>query len=101
MKSRWDKLSNAMKVQEVQACVRELKLHDLVKDGAEEQTFVITEKAACLIDEAMCRMRKRYPKASEGDVKFRALIFIVLHEMGNAVRDYVPVYVSILNSLTE
>jgi hypothetical protein len=101
MNSRWDKLTDAVKVQEVEDFVRELKVHGLVRDGAEEQTFAITEKAVCLIEEAMRQMRQRYPKASEEDVKFRALIFIVLDEMGNAVRKCVPVYVGILNSLTE
>jgi hypothetical protein len=90
-----------MKVQEVEDCIRELKVHGLVRDGAEEKTYVITDKAASLIKEAVRQMRQNYPKATEEDVKNRALIFLFLHEMGNIVRKYVPVYVSILNSLTE
>jgi hypothetical protein len=51
--------------------------------------------------EAMRHMRKNYPKATKEQVKTRALIFIVLEQMGDVVRKYVPVYVGLLNALTE
>jgi len=85
----------------VEECIRELKVHGLVKDGSDVGTYDITEKAECFIIEAMRRMRKNYPEASVQDVKFRALIFVVLQQMEPVVRKYVPVYVGILNGLTD
>ena len=85
----------------VEECIRELKIHSLVKDSVDVDTYDITEKAECLIVEAMRQMRQNYPKASEQDVKLRALISVVLQQMDAVVRKYVPVYVGILNGLTE
>jgi predicted transcriptional regulator len=82
-------------------CIRELKVHGLVKDGVEKDTYVITEKALNLMMEAMRHMRQNYPKATKEQVKIRALIVLVLEQFGDAVRKYVPVYVGLLDGLTE
>jgi hypothetical protein len=86
---------------EVEICVWELKLHGLVKDGKEPHTFAITERAIQLIETALTEMSEMYPEASEADVLLRALIVVVLHELGGAVRDYLPHYTSILSGLIE
>ncbi len=82
-------------------CIRELKVHGLVKDGVEKDTYVVTEKALSLMTDAMRHMRQNYPKATKEQVKIRALIVLVLEQLGDAVRRYVPVYVGLLDGLTE
>jgi len=46
-------------------------------------------------------MREQFPDASESDVRIRALLFVVLKEMGNAFRKSLPLHVSVLNGLAD
>ncbi|MEM2130502.1 MAG: hypothetical protein QXZ70_07900 [Candidatus Bathyarchaeia archaeon] len=73
----------------------------MVKDGVEKDTYAVTEKTLSLMMEAVRHMRQNYPKATKEQVKIRALIVLVLEQMGDAVRKYVPVYVGLLDGLTE
>ena len=82
------------RVEQVEACVRELKVHGMVVESGEqdgEQVYVLSSKALRMINEAVCQMREQYPKATEEDVKFRALIFVILHKMGLVVDKSLPV----------
>lgn len=69
------------------------------QDG--EKAYILSDKALRMINEALHQMREQYPKATEEDVKFRALIFVVLHKMGLVVDKSLPVYVGVLNSLAD
>ncbi len=92
------------RLQQVEACVRELKMHGMVVESGEqgkEQAYVLSGKILQMIDEAMSHMRKRYPKATEESVKYRALIFVVLHKMGLVEEKSLPVYICVLNSLAD
>ncbi len=50
--------------QTVEECIRELKVHGLVRDGVDLDSYYITDKAERLIIEAMHQMRQRFPAAS-------------------------------------
>lgn len=92
------------KVKQVEACMRELKIHGMVVEaGLQEcqQAYVLSSKALNMINDAMRRMRERYPKVSEEDIKVKALIFVVLHSMGLVAHKSLPVYMGILNSLSD
>ena len=92
------------KVKQVEACMRELKIPGMVVEAElqeGEQAYVLSSKALNMINEAMCRMRERYPKASEEDIKVKALIFVVLHSMGYVAHKSLPIYMSLLNSLSD
>lgn len=92
------------KVKQVEACMRELKLHGMVVEaGLQEgqQAYVLTNKAINAINDAMHLMRKRYPEASEEDIKVKALIFVVLNNMGLVMDKSMLTYMNILNSLSD
>lgn len=90
-------MKNYVNRREVESCLIELKVHGLVKEGPEKDTYVITEKTLCLVQATMDEMAKTNVGINEHDLKMRSLIFVVLQEMGNVSEKYVPVYVGILN----
>lgn len=92
------------KVKQVEACMSELKLHGMVVEaGLQEgqQAYVLTNKAINAINDAMHLMRERYPEASEEDTKVKALIFVVLNNVGLVVDKSMLTYMNILNSFSD
>jgi len=92
------------KVMQASTCMRELKLHGIVVEaGLQEgqQAYVLTNKAINAINDAMHLMREHYPEASEEDIRVRALIFVVLHNIGLVVDKSMLTYMNILNSLSD
>jgi len=92
------------KVKQVEACMSELKLHGMVVEaGMQEgqQAYVLSSKAVSAINDAMHKMRERYPDIPEEDIKIKALIFVVLHNMSLVVDKSLLVYMNILNSLLD
>ncbi|MGD6933113.1 MAG: hypothetical protein ACQCN5_02795 [Candidatus Bathyarchaeia archaeon] len=84
--------------------MRELKLHGMVVEtGLQEgqQAYVLSSKAISAINDAMHKMREQYPDIPEEDIKVKALIFVVLHNMGLVVDKSLLVYMNILNSLSD
>ncbi len=84
--------------------MKELKLHGMVvESGLQEgqQAYVLTSKAISAINDAMHLMRERYPEASEEDIKVKALLFVVLNNMGLVIDKSLLTYMNILNSLAD
>lgn len=85
-------------------CIRELKIHGLLRDAMErngERKYVLSDEAVDLIREAFRSVRKDYPHGTREGVEIRALILVVCSKMGMVTENGLFDYVSVLKSVAE
>ena len=93
-----------LQVKQVEAYVKELKIHGLVVEAGIQNgkpAYALSDEVLTMISEVVVQMRKLFPKASDEDVRLRALIFVVLNRMGLVVYTSLHVYVECLNSFVD
>lgn len=106
------KITPPVNKKDVEECLELLKVHGLVEilqEGTWHKIWVtsrgkkyaVSDETLAKIKAVMCSLQKMDPTTSQKDAKIRALIFVVLNTMGQVMGDNVPLYVGVLNSLTE
>jgi hypothetical protein len=80
---------------------RELAIHGLAQEKLVrgQKEYVITEYAIESINNAWKTMRKKYPKGSENDVTLRALIVVLMKNMGEIDKECLTDFIDALKVL--